>query len=120
MVIGLRAGAGANDERPTTNDPTNLPPLSPLRRILTVSSDRRSRDPRAAGPASRDRGYPTAWERVAELRVFRTPLSAWERLIAWRADMRRHGWRLLRVTSDARELVAVFGKTKPELTGRDD
>lgn len=85
-----------------------------------MSSDRRSRDPRAAGPASRDRGYPTAWERVAELRVFRTPLTAWERLIAWRADMRKHGWRLLRVTSDAKELVAVFGKTKPELTGRDD
>lgn len=52
--------------------------------------------------------------------MFRTPLAAWERLIAWRADMRKRGWRLLRVTSDSTELVAVFGKTKPELTGRDD
>ena len=54
------------------------------------------------------------------MRVFRTPLAAWERLISWRADMRKRGWRLLRVTSDADELVAVFGKTKPELTGRGD
>lgn len=75
---------------------------------------------RAGGASRDDRAYPTAWERVAELRVFRTPLAAWERLISWRADMRKRGWRLLRVTSDADELVAVFGKTKPELTGRGD
>lgn len=52
--------------------------------------------------------------------MFRTPLAAWERLIAWRTDMRRHGWRLLRVTSNRDELVAVFGKTKAELTSRDE
>lgn len=75
---------------------------------------------RGEGVAPGDRGYPTAWERVAELRVFRTPLAAWERLISWRADMRKRGWRLLRVTSDSDELVAVFGKTKSELTGRGD
>lgn len=74
----------------------------------------------AKTPSSADPPYPLTWEQVAELRVFRTPHAAWERLIAWRADMRRHGWRLLRVTSDADELVAVFGKTKPELTGRGD
>ncbi|MGB7213102.1 MAG: hypothetical protein WBC97_10815 [Gemmatimonadales bacterium] len=89
-----------------------------------MSSDRRARESRgvggSGGPPTDDRGYPNAWERVAELRVFRTPLTAWERLIAWRADMRKRGWRLLRVTSDSKELVAVFGKTKPELTARDD
>lgn len=74
----------------------------------------------AKTPSAAEQPYPLNWERVAELRVFRTPQAAWERLIAWRADMRKRGWRLLRVTSDADELVAVFGKTKPELTGRGD
>jgi hypothetical protein len=56
--------------------------------------------------------YPEAWENVAELRVFRTTAKDWERLIAWRTDMRKRGWKLLKVTSDEVELVAVFGKTK--------
>ena len=60
--------------------------------------------------------YPDAWEDVAELRVFRTTAKEWEKLIAWRADMRKRGWKLLRVTSDESELVAVFGKTKADLT----
>ena len=68
-----------------------------------------------AKPPAEDRPYPESWERVAELRVFRAPHAAWERLIAWRNDMRKIGWRLLRVTSDKDELVAVFGKTKNEL-----
>ncbi|MFI5235433.1 MAG: hypothetical protein ACHQXA_06970 [Gemmatimonadales bacterium] len=89
-----------------------------------MSSNRRvtqpSADSQAELPPSTDHLYPATWERVAELRVFRTPQAAWERLIAWRGDMRKRGWRLLRVTSDADELVAVFGKTKPELTGRSD
>lgn len=82
----------------------------------------RTRPPGPTPPtatASGDHPYPTTWERVAELKVFRTQASAWERLIAWRTDMRRHGWRLLRVTSNRDELVAVFGKTKPELANRD-
>jgi hypothetical protein len=59
--------------------------------------------------------YPDAWEQVADLRVFRTTASDWDRLISWRTDMRKRGWKLLRVTSDDSELVAVFGKTKPDL-----
>ena len=66
-------------------------------------------------PTPEDRPYPESWERVADLRVFRAPHAAWERLIAWRNDMRKLGWRLLRVTSDKDELIAVFGKTKNEL-----
>lgn len=66
-----------------------------------------------------DRPYPDQWERVAELRVFRAPHAAWEKLIAWRNDMRKRGWRLLRVSSDNNELVAVFGKTKPELGSKE-
>lgn len=58
------------------------------------------------------RPYPESWEQVADLRVFRTDASDWDRLATWRADMRKRGWKLLRVTSDEVELVAVFGKTK--------
>jgi hypothetical protein len=56
--------------------------------------------------------YPQQWESVADLRVFRTTNEEWEKLISWRADMRRRGWKLLRVTSEGRELVAIFGRTK--------
>jgi len=35
-------------------------------------------------------------------------------LIAWRADMRKRGWKLLRVSSEGPEMVAVFGRTKAE------
>ena len=69
-------------------------------------------------PPPEDRPYPEHWERVAELRVFRAPHAAWEKLITWRNDMRKRGWRLLRVTSDQTDLVAVFGKTKPELEAK--
>jgi hypothetical protein len=61
--------------------------------------------------------YPPSWEEVAELRVFKTTPDEWTRLIAWRADMRRKGWKLLRVNTEEHEMVAVFGKTRPELTG---
>jgi len=71
-----------------------------------------------AKPTPEDRPYPEHWEKVAELRVFRAPHASWERLIAWRNDMRKLGWRLLRVTSDNNELVAVFGKTKNELESK--
>ena len=66
-------------------------------------------------PQDRKKPYPDAWEQVAELRVFRTSAKDWERLIGWRHDMRKRGWKLLKVTSDEVELVAVFGKTKSDL-----
>jgi hypothetical protein len=46
--------------------------------------------------------------------VFRTTVAEWEKLIAWRADMGKRGWKLLRVSSDGPEMVAVFGRTKAE------
>ena len=62
--------------------------------------------------------YPVDWERVAELRVFRTTAEQWTKLIGWRSDMQRKGWRLLQVTSDSDGLMAVFGRTKEELLER--
>jgi hypothetical protein len=62
-----------------------------------------------AGP---DRVYPRSWESVAHLRVFRTSTGDWEKVVTWRADMVKLGWRLLRVSSDSDEIVAVFGKTR--------
>ena len=56
--------------------------------------------------------YPPHWEDVADLRVFRTTALQWEKLIGWRADMRKRGWKLLRVSSDGPEMVAIFGRTK--------
>jgi len=58
--------------------------------------------------------YPQQWETVADLRVFRTTSEEWEKLLAWRADMRKRGWKLLRVSSDGPELVAIFGRTKAD------
>ena len=59
--------------------------------------------------------YPESWELVADLRVFRTEATDWDRLATWRQDMRKQGWKLLKVTSNDVELVAVFGKTKPDI-----
>ncbi|HXG44995.1 MAG TPA: hypothetical protein VNJ71_09605 [Gemmatimonadales bacterium] len=70
---------------------------------------------RTSSPQDRGKPYPEAWEQVAELRVFRTSAKDWERLISWRSDMRKRGWKLLKVTTDEVELVAVFGRTKPGL-----
>ncbi len=58
--------------------------------------------------------YPQQWETVADLRVFRTTSEEWEKLLAWRADMRKRGWKLLRVSSDGPEMVAIFGRTKAD------
>ena len=58
--------------------------------------------------------YPQHWEAVADLRVFRTTNEEWEKLIGWRSDMRKRGWKLLRVSSEGAELVAIFGRTKVE------
>jgi hypothetical protein len=71
--------------------------------------------PRPSAPQDRNKPYPESWEQVADLRVFRTDAEDWDRLATWRQDMRKHGWKLLRVTSDEVELVAVFGKTKSDL-----
>ena len=60
--------------------------------------------------------YPQQWENVADLRVFRTTTEEWEKLLAWRADMRKRGWKLLRVSSEGPELVAIFGRTKEDRT----
>lgn len=62
--------------------------------------------------------YPPDWEEVAELRVFRTTAERWQRLIGWRAEMKRKGWRLLQVSADGGEMVAVFGRTKDSLLAR--
>lgn len=59
-----------------------------------------------------DRPYPAKWESVAHLRVFRTAPGDWPKVVGWRTDMLKRGWRLLKVSSDAEEIVAVFGKTK--------
>ena len=62
----------------------------------------------STAPQDRNKPYPESWEQVAELRVFRTHATD-------RQDMWKRGWRLLKVTSDEVELVAVFGKTKTGL-----
>ncbi len=58
--------------------------------------------------------YPPHWEAVADLRVFRTTSQEWEKLIGWRSDMRKRGWKLLRVSSEGQEMVAIFGRTKSD------
>jgi hypothetical protein len=63
--------------------------------------------------------YPPDWERVAELRVFHSTPEEWEKLISWRSDMQKKGWRLLQVSSGKAELIAVFGRTKSELLNRE-
>lgn len=65
------------------------------------------------------RPYPKDWEQVADLRVFHTTPQEWEKLIGWRADMQRRGWRLLQVFSRTDDMVAVFGRTKQELLQRE-
>ena len=59
--------------------------------------------------------YPQEWEDGAEVRVFRTSQEQWSRLIGWRREMLRRGWKLLRVQTDRREMVAVFGRTRTDL-----
>jgi hypothetical protein len=56
--------------------------------------------------------YPPHWENVADLRVFRTTAQEWEKLIGWRTDMLKRGWKLLKVMSEETEVVAIFGRTK--------
>ncbi len=61
---------------------------------------------------SSSKPYPDTWENVADLRVFRTNATEWEKLVGWRHEMHRRGWKLLRVNHDGPELIAVFGRTK--------
>lgn len=68
-----------------------------------------SQDPQEPKP------YPESWEKVAELRVFRTTNDEWAKLITWRSDMKRKGWKLLRVTTEGSRMAAVFGRTRGEL-----
>ncbi|PYP98324.1 MAG: hypothetical protein DMD38_02745 [Gemmatimonadetes bacterium] len=63
-------------------------------------------------PPSHSTPYPPHWENVADLRVFRTTAQEWEKLIGWRTDMRKRGWKLLKVMSEETEVVAIFGRTK--------
>ncbi len=69
---------------------------------------------------SAERPYPDEWEDVAELRVFRTTPQRWQQLISWRSDMRRKGWKLLRVSSQGDDMVAIFGRTRTELLAREE
>lgn len=73
-----------------------------------------------ARPPSRggQQAYPPTWDVVAEVRVLRAQESQWQRLIGWRAELSRSGWRLLRVSAADGELVAVFGRTRDELLQR--
>jgi hypothetical protein len=73
--------------------------------------------PETTTDSARDmpRPYPEDWEAVAELRVFRTTEQRWQRLIGWRAEMGRKGWKLLQVSADGTDMVAVFGRTKNQL-----
>ena len=59
-----------------------------------------------------DKPYPPHWEQVAQIRVLRAPLTEWDKLSGWGADMRKRGWRLLQVNSDSSQIVAVFGKSR--------
>ena len=79
--------------------------------IASMSAESMPIEP--AGEARRP--YPESWEKVAELRVFRTTSERWQQLIGWRADMRRRGWKLLHVSSERGQMFAVFGRTRPEL-----
>ncbi len=56
--------------------------------------------------------YPPAWDRTADVRIFRAPEHDWAKLSVWSADMRRRGWRLLRVVTEGEQLVAIFGRTR--------
>lgn len=53
------------------------------------------------------------------MRVFRTTPEEWEKLIVWRTDMRKRGWKLLKITSEEHEIVAIFGRTKEDRASPD-
>lgn len=57
--------------------------------------------------------YPPSWDDSAEIRVLKAGAGDWSKVTMWRNDLGRHGWKLLQLTSDEHEIVAVFGKTRP-------
>jgi hypothetical protein len=61
---------------------------------------------------SGDKPYPAHWDDVADIKVFRATHAEWEKLPAWSAEMKKRGWRLLRVTSEGSQIVAVYGKSR--------
>jgi hypothetical protein len=69
-------------------------------------------DARTMTPPPAGKPYPPEWDAVAEIRTFRAAHAEWEKLAGWTADMRKHGYRLLRVTSDGGQIVAVYGKSR--------
>ena len=72
----------------------------------------------ATPEAPESRPYPETWEQVAELRVFRATSKEWASLIQWRREMRRKGWKLLRVNTESGSVNAVFGRTRADLLQR--
>jgi hypothetical protein len=69
-------------------------------------------------PPTAGQPYPESWEDVAEIRVFRTTPEQWQSLLGWRNEMKKKGWRLLRVSELEGDLTAVFGRTRDELLTR--
>ena len=63
-------------------------------------------------PHRTQKPYPAAWERATEIRVLRAPAGEWTKVVAWRTDLGRHGWKLLQLSSDDVEITAVFGKIR--------
>jgi hypothetical protein len=54
--------------------------------------------------------------------VLRAPVNDWQKLITWRSDLGKRGFRLLRVVSEGGEMVAIFGRSRDrarELTDAD-
>lgn len=73
-------------------------------------------------PPRSNKPYPEHWDRVAEIRVFRALATEWQKLITWRTDLGKRGYRLLRVVSEGDDMVAVFGRSRDrgrELTDTD-
>jgi len=95
-------------------------------REMTICPPQAGKQNSAYGPTARlsmnssSKPYPPQWEQVADLRVFRTTTQQWEKLIGWRADMRKRGWKLLRVASEGTEMVAIFGRTKAERASKSE
>ncbi len=114
-MTARRASAEQNSAYGSTT-PTHPPRRDPAPAAAAYGCPEMPEEP----AESRERPYPETWERVAELRVFRTTVERWQRLISWRADMQRRGWRLLRVDSKDNELHAVFGRTREALLGREE
>src|SRR5256885_14113042 len=87
---------------------------------MTICPQTAGKQNSAYGPTARlsmtlpSKPYPPQCEQVADLRVFRTTTHEWEKLIGWRADMAKRGWKLLRVSDQGADIVAIFGRTQAE------